>query len=244
MLWGLSSVALKTSHPPHTRGCKGRGCYVSPVQSLTGASQLLETSPPNPLARSGWNARGTCPRVRPKHRGRHAHQRGCRGRRWVPAALPRARGAGRPCGTIFSQGERAAPDWYAALGIPAGRSPRLPFLGCLPPRALCPPRPGREHRPGLARPGNLGAGPRGERGLQPGQGPTPSLHCLLWPVCACVWQREKRDWESLRTKKMILVSKPKNLNTHKSEMHASERVCKSSWNIHTMKKYTWSSIAF
>ncbi|XP_006872060.1 PREDICTED: lisH domain-containing protein FOPNL [Chrysochloris asiatica] len=64
----------------------------------------------------------------------------------VKGSLPRTPLPARPLGTIFSQGERAARGWYAALGIPAGRSPRLPFLGCLPPSAPHPPRPDREDR--------------------------------------------------------------------------------------------------
>lgn len=117
-------------------------------------------------------------------------------------------GAGRPLGTIFSQGERAAPSWYAALGIPAGRSLCLPFLGCLPPSA-----PGRPPLPpGVGGPaGNLGVRPGGERGAQlpvgPRAGAGPAQRCgfLLWPVCVrvtgerwgekgrAIWSQRHRD---------------------------------------------------
>lgn len=107
-------------------------------------------------------------------------------------------GAGRPLGTIFSQGERAAPSWYAALGIPAGRSLRLPFLGCLPPSA--PRRPPR--LPGVGGPaGNLGVRPGGERGAQlpvgPRAGAGPAQRCgfLLWPVCVRVTERREMGGE-------------------------------------------------
>lgn len=102
----------------------------------------------------------------------------CRGRgRQGP--LPRARRAGRPLRTIFSQGERAAPGWYAALGIPAGRSPRLSFLGCRPP---CAPRraPGGRTGPGSRSPCGAGSGVRGSPAWR-GASPPPGL-----PFMACV----------------------------------------------------------
>ena len=125
-------------------------------------------------------------------------------------------GAGRPLGTIFSQGERAAPSWYAALGIPAGRSLRLPFLGCLPPSApRRPPLP-----PGVGGPaGNLGVRPGGERGAQlpvgPRAGAGPAQRCgfLLWPVCVrvtgerwgekgrAIWSQIHRDQRQRETER-------------------------------------------
>lgn len=97
--------------------------------------------------------------------------------------LPRARRPGTPLGTIFSQGERAAPGWYAALGIPAGRSPRLPFLGCRPP---CAPRraPGGRTGPGSWSPCGAGSGAgSGARGSLSWRGASPPP----WlPFMACV----------------------------------------------------------
>lgn len=92
---------------------------------------------------------------------------------------PRSRRAGRPLRTIFRQGERAAPGWYAALGIPAGRSPRLPFLGCRPPSAPRRARGGRTG-PGTRSPCGAGSGARGSPGWR-GASPPPRL-----PFMACV----------------------------------------------------------
>lgn len=87
------------------------------------------------------------------------------------------RGAGRPLCTIFSQGERAARGWYAALGIPAGRSLRLPFLGCLPPSAPRPPPAARR-----ARGGRTGREPRSRAGR--GAGRPAARGSLAWRVAS------------------------------------------------------------
>lgn len=130
----------------------------------------------------------------------------------LPRSLPR-RG---PLDTIFSQGERAAPGWYAALGIPLEGARACPFwVVSRPPAAPGEGGPaGREPRS----PCREGSGaPRLPAGLRPGAGPAHRLGFLLWPVCVCVTegremgrrrrarQREsERDWsqrhrpESLR----------------------------------------------
>lgn len=120
----------------------------------------------------------------------------------LPRSLPR-RG---PLDTIFSQGERAAPGWYAALGIPLEGARACPFwVVSRPPAAPGEGGPaGREPRS----PCREGSGaPRLPAGLRPGAGPAHRLGFLLWPVCVCVTegremgrrrrarQREsERDW--------------------------------------------------
>lgn len=123
--------------------------------------------------------------------------------------LPRDPPLRRPLGTIFSQGERAAPGWYAALGIPQEGARACPFWVVS--------RPAPPARAALTRggrtswTGNLGV--RAERGAgRPGCPRVPGLArgqptawASFYGLCACVWPRERdpggpragqreRDW--------------------------------------------------
>lgn len=101
----------------------------------------------------------------------------------APTARP---AAPRALGTIFSQGEPAAPGWYAALGIPLEGARACPFWVVSRPAPPTPPA--RPPRPGTSEPT-----PGGERGVRAARGSPawrraspPPRRCLLWPVCVCV----------------------------------------------------------
>lgn len=104
--------------------------------------------------------------------------------------LPRDPPLRRPLGTIFSQGERAAPGWYAALGIPQEGARACPFWVVsrpAPPARAALTRGGRTSwtgnlgvraEPGAGRPGC----PR-VPGLARGQ---PTAWASFYGLCACV----------------------------------------------------------
>lgn len=104
-------------------------------------------------------------------------------------APPAHTAASRPLGTIFSQGERAAPAWYAALGIPQAGARACPFWVVS--RPAPPARSaGRDPR-SPCRAGRRA--PRPPAGPRPGARPAHRLGFLLWPVCVRV--TEGREME-------------------------------------------------
>lgn len=104
--------------------------------------------------------------------------------------LPHSGPSRRPLCTIFSQGERAAPGWYAAPGIPQAGTRACPFwVVSRPAPPTRPPRPGKadELDRELRSPCRVGSGASGlPAGPRPGAGPSYRLGFLLWPVCVRV----------------------------------------------------------